>query len=139
MYSIPMSKRDARYSSKGHVFISQVTNTDALLKNLSTSGLCIETPGFIEVLPKERFTVNIIPEKEANINQFALEVESRWVKSKMKHSESGFVIVVPPGISGKDLLGQYLQYLAQQESIETSGNETSIDEKNGNFEDISPS
>ena len=129
-----MDKRDIRYSSKGHVFISQVTNTEALLKNLSTSGLCIENPGFIEVLPKERFTVDIIPEKDAKIDKFSLEVESRWVKAKMKQSESGFVIVVPPGISGKDLLGQYLHYLASQEN-----NEDSADEKSENFEDISPS
>ena len=143
MYIITMPKRDSRYSTKGHVYISQVTNTEALLKNLSSSGLCIESPGFIEVMPKERFSVDIVPEKDANIDKFTLEVESRWVKAKMKLSESGFVIVVPPGVSGKDFLEQYLQYLASQEGKENPDKENFYEEKSKEeekeFEDISPS
>ena len=113
-----MAKRESRFTSKGQVFISEVTNTDALLKNLSTSGLCIESTDVIDVLPKTRYSVDIIPEKESNIDQFSLEIESRWVKAKMKSSESGFVIVIPPGTSGKTVLEQYLAYLATQPSDE---------------------
>lgn len=109
-----MSARDTRFSSNGQVFISQVTNTDALLKNLSASGLCIETSGFVDILPKSRYSIDIIPEEDSNLDKFSLEIESRWVKAKMKSSESGFVIVVPPGTSGKTLLEQYLNYLATQ-------------------------
>jgi len=104
--------RKTRYEANGKVFFAEVSNTEAVLKNLSNSGLCIETPGFLEVVPKGRFSLNIVPEEESNLNQFDLEVESRWVKAKMKTSESGFVIVVPPDTSVEALLEQYLQFLA---------------------------
>ena len=104
--------RKTRYEAKGKVFFAEVSSTEAVLKNLSNSGLCIETPGFLEVVPKGRFSLNIVPEEESNLNQFDLEVESRWVKAKMKTSESGFVIVVPPDTSVEALLEQYLQFLA---------------------------
>ena len=110
-----MAERDTRFHSKGQIFISEVTNTSALLKNLSTSGLCIESPGFVDILPKTRYSVEIVPEEDSNLNKFSLEIESRWVKAKMKSSESGFVIVVPPGTSGKALLEQYIHFLASQE------------------------
>ena len=113
-----MAERDTRFTSNGEVFISEVTNTEALLKNLSASGLCIEAPGFMEVLPKNRYSIDIIPEKEAHMDKFSLEIESRWVKAKMKSSESGFVIVVPPGTTGKTLLEQYLSFLSSQSDNE---------------------
>ena len=117
-----MAERDTRFNSNGQVFISQVTNTDALLKNLSTSGLCLESPGFMDVVPKSRYSIDIIPEKEANMEKFSLEIESRWVKQKMKSSESGFVIVVPPGTEGKTILEQYLDYLSDQPESEAADN-----------------
>ena len=126
-----MSERNNRFNSNGQAYISEVTNTDALLKNLSASGLCIESPGFIEVLPKNRYSIDIIPEKESNIDAFSLEIESRWVKAKMKTSESGFVIVVPPDTSAKTILQQYLDYLEGQENTE----EQSDTEEQENTED----
>ena len=109
-----MADRDTRFSTKGEVFISEVTNTEALLKNLSSSGLCIQSPTFMEVVPKSRYSVDIVPEKDSHIDKFSLEIESRWIKAKMKSSEVGFVIVVPPGTSGKSVLEQYLKFLASQ-------------------------
>ena len=113
-----MAERNPRFTSKGQVYISEVTNTDALLKNLSASGLCIESAGFMDVLPKSRYSIDIIPEKESHIDQFSLEIESRWVKAKLNASESGFVIVVPPGSAGKIFLEQYLKFLASQADAE---------------------
>ena len=109
-----MPERDTRFNSKGQIFISQVTNTSALLKNLSSSGLCMESPDYVEIIPKTRYSVDIIPEEDSNLDPFSLEIESKWVKAKMKSSESGFVIVVPPGTSGEALLDQYLQFLSSQ-------------------------
>jgi hypothetical protein len=110
-----MAERDPRFSSGGKVHIAEVANTEAVLKNLSNSGLCIESNGFLEMIPKSRYSVDIIPEKESNIDKFNLEVESRWVRAKKQSSESGFVIVIPPGTSGKEVLAQYLAYLAGKE------------------------
>jgi hypothetical protein len=111
-YIVNMAERDPRFLAKGHVHIAEVTNTEAVLKNLSNSGLCIESNGFLEIAPKSHYTVDIIPEKESNIDKFNLEVESRWVRTKKQSSESGFVIVIPPGTSGKEVFEQYLAYLA---------------------------
>ena len=117
-----MSERNNRFNSNGQVYISEVTNTDALLKNLSASGLCIESPDFLDVVPKTRYSVDIVPEKESNIDNFSLEIESRWVKAKMKKSESGFVIVVPPETPVKAILEQYLHYLETNSDTEEQEN-----------------
>ena len=118
-----MSERNTRFNSKGKVYISEVPNTEALLKNLSASGLCIESQGFMDIIPKTRCSIDVIPEKDSNIDKFSLEIESRWVKAKMNSSESGFVIVVPSGTSGNALLEDYLQYLATRHNTETDETE----------------
>ena len=118
-----MAERNTRFTSKGQVYISQVSNTEAVLKNLSASGLCIESHDFIDVLPKTRYSIDIVPEKDSNIDKFSLEIESRWVKAKMKSSESGFVIVVPSGTSAKVLFEQYLNFLSSQPDAAIEGNE----------------
>jgi D-mannonate dehydratase len=110
-----MAGRGKRYQAKGQIYIAEIDNADTLLKNLSSSGLCIKKQGFMDVMPKTRYSVEITPEEESKIEKFDLEIESKWVKAKMKSSESGFVIVVPPGSSKKELLEQYLNYLKEQE------------------------
>jgi hypothetical protein len=92
--------------------MAEVLNTEALLKNLSSSGLCIESGEFMGIVPKTRYSIDIVPEEESKIGQFQLEIESRWVKTKKQSSESGFVIVIPPGTDGKTVLEQYLTYLS---------------------------
>jgi len=116
-----MAERGPRYSSKGRVFVAEVENTDALLKNLSNSGLCIESNKFMDIVPKARYSVDIIPEEESNLEKFNLEIESRWIKSKMKNSESGFVIVIPSGTE-KEVLERYLAYLASVPGSEIEEN-----------------
>ena len=123
-----MGDRNTRFTSNGQVFISEVSNTDAMLKNVSASGLCMESKGFMDVVPNTRYSVDIIPEKDANLDKFSLEIESRWVKAKMKSSESGFVIIIPPGTSGKTLLEQYIGFLATR----TEGKETTEDYEENN-------
>ena len=120
-----MAERNTRFNSNGQVFISQVANTDVLLKNLSASGLCIESQKLMEIVPNTRVSVDIVPEKESNIDKFSLEIESRWIKTKLRSSESGFIIVVPPGTSGRTLLEQYLKYLEEQaeEQVEEEEND----------------
>jgi hypothetical protein len=111
--------RDPRFPTQGRVYVAEVLNTDALLKNLSSSGLCIESKEFMGVVPKTRYAVDIIPEEKSKIGQFKLEVESRWVKTKKQSSESGFIIVIPPGTDGKAVLEQYLAYLSSHTQSDT--------------------
>jgi hypothetical protein len=104
--------RDERFEAKGRVYIAEVLNTEALLKNLSSSGLCIASENFLEVVPKTRYSAEIVPEGDSNLERFKVELESRWVRTKRQSSESGFVIVIPPGAENKEVLEQYLAFLA---------------------------
>jgi hypothetical protein len=63
------------------------------------------------IVPTTRYTADIVPEKESNLETFKLEIESRWVRAKKQHSESGFVIVLPPGSKEAEDLKNYLAYL----------------------------
>jgi hypothetical protein len=120
-----MGDRNTRYKTKGQVYIAEVSNTEALLKNLSSSGLCLHGPEFLQIMPKARYLVDIIPEKESNLDKFHLEIESRWVKAKMKSSESGFVIVIPPGGPGKTVFEKYLEFLSSQAAVKEPENDPS--------------
>jgi hypothetical protein len=104
--------RDARFEAKGRVYIAEVLNTEALLKNLSSSGLCITSKDFLEVVPKTRYSAEIVPEGDSKLEKFKVELESRWVRAKKQRSESGFVIVIPPGTADKQMLEQYLAFLS---------------------------
>jgi hypothetical protein len=114
-YTYGMGVRHPRYDAKGRVYIAEVSNTELLLKNLSASGLCVESQEFVGVLPSARYSVDIVPEEEAGLDQFKLEIESRWIRSQKRGSESGFVIVIPPGSEGTQALERYLAFLAEAE------------------------
>jgi hypothetical protein len=100
----------------------EVPNTEALIKNLSASGMCITGTGCMDMVPKKRYSVNIIPEEDSNVGEFSLEIESRWVRAKISSSESGLVIIIPPGASKHEALEQYLCYLAAQPDSEETEN-----------------
>jgi hypothetical protein len=107
-------QRDTRFETKGRVYIAEVRNTEALLKNLSSSGLCITSEDFLEVVPKTRYSAEIVPEGDSKVEKFNVELESRWVRAKKQRSESGFVIVIPPGTENREVLEQYLAFLADK-------------------------
>ena len=119
-----MGSRHPRYGSKGRVYIAEVSNTELLLKNLSASGLCVESEGFMDVLPSGRYSVDIVPEEDAKLDQFKLEIESRWIRTQKRSSESGFVIVIPPGSKGTQALDRYLAFLAEVEKETGQANNT---------------
>jgi hypothetical protein len=106
------TRKDARYPSAGKVYIAEVPNTEALLKNLSASGLSLESGEFLDIVPKAQYSVDIVPEEDSNLDKFTLNLESRWIKTNQKRSESGFVIVIPPGADAS-ILQKYLAYLAE--------------------------
>jgi hypothetical protein len=64
--------------------------------------------------------IAIIPEKETNIEQFRLEIESRWVKLRKSTMESGFSIIVP--FDQKEFK-DYLEYLSQKDRNDTTPKE----------------
>jgi hypothetical protein len=108
------SRKDPRYPSKGQVFIAEVPNTEAVIQNLSTGGFCIKSSQFIDVVPNANYQIDVVPEEDANMGKFTINAVSKWIRTQTQRSESGFVIVIPPGNPGKELLDKYLEYLAQQ-------------------------
>jgi hypothetical protein len=107
------TRKTPRFETRGKVYIAEVLDTDAIVKNLSASGLCLESPEFMNVVPNAKYTVDLVPEKESEMDPFKIDIESRWVRTTQAKSESGFVIVVPPGTPGESLLKQYLEFLEQ--------------------------
>jgi hypothetical protein len=110
-------RRGPRYESGGQVYITEVLDTRAVLKNLSACGLCIESEEFMNITPLSKYTVDVLPEKEANIKPFSVDVESKWIRTRKDRSESGFVIVVSPETSAEELLNKYLYFLSKHAKI----------------------
>jgi hypothetical protein len=111
------ARQNPRYESGGQVYIAEVLDTNAVLKNLSSSGICIESEEFMNIVPHSKYTVNVFPEKESNINSFTIDIESKWIRTKKDLSESGFIIIIPPGSSAKKLLNEYLNFLSQHSKL----------------------
>ncbi|MHC6204428.1 hypothetical protein ACYULU_14715, partial [Breznakiellaceae bacterium SP9] len=83
--------------SRAAVLISGLSSKESGLKDLRLSGLRIRTAAFLGMLPNSHYTIGIIPEEEANVEKFALTIESRRIRVNPMYSESGFLIIVPPG------------------------------------------
>ena len=90
--------------------------TEASLRDLSLHGLSIKSDGFINVEPNSSYVIAVIPEKETNIKEFQLEIESRWVKINKSKMESGFSVMVP---FNKAEFQDYLDYLALKGEVQT--------------------
>jgi hypothetical protein len=111
------TRKDTRYEAGGQVYIAEVLDTKAVLKNLSASGLCLESSEFMDIIPHSKYTVNVLPEEESNVDPFTIDIESKWIRTKKDRSESGFVIIIPPGTSGSELLDEYLNFLSKHAKI----------------------
>jgi hypothetical protein len=105
-------RADLRYGTDGQAYITQVLNGPAVLKNLSAGGMCIQCNQFVIVAPGEKYTIDVLPEKNAQVERFSLDVESRWVCARINYCEMGFAIVVSPGTPAEAQLKRYLDFLA---------------------------
>ncbi|MDR1930475.1 MAG: hypothetical protein LBQ44_07590 [Treponema sp.] len=104
-------RKDPRYSSNAQVFIAEVPDTEAVIKNLSVGGLCVKSSAFIDVVLNRIYKIDVVPEASSSLKKFTVNAKSRWIRAQAARSESGFVIVIPPGNPGKALFDQYLKYL----------------------------
>jgi hypothetical protein len=111
------TRKNPRYESGGQIYIAEVLDARAVLKNLSACGLCIESKEFMDIVPHSKYTVDVLPEKESNIKPFSVDIESKWIRTKKDHSESGFVIVVSPGTSAEEFLNEYLNFLSKHAKV----------------------
>lgn len=107
-------RKELRFVSNALVYVIDKSNTEteANLRDLSLGGLSIRSDSYIDIEPNSSCMVVIIPEKETNLKEFKLEIESKWIKLKKAQMESGFSILV--GFDEKEYK-EYLEYLHEKE------------------------
>ena len=98
-------RKERRYSASARV---QMNEAVLLLKDVSLSGGCIQSDEFLEIVPNGNYTILIIPEAESRVDTFEVDIVSRWVRMKRNGSETGFIVVVPPG---NRVMEHYIKYL----------------------------
>jgi hypothetical protein len=106
-------RKTIRYPSFAHARIPGLSGTDALLKDLSVTGCCVEYTMFVDVKSGDAYNIEIIPEKASNIEQFVLPVEVRWVRPDGYSCDIGFTVLASP--KGKSFQ-RYVDYLTWRSS-----------------------
>jgi hypothetical protein len=106
-------RKNSRYRTLAKAKIAGVFEGDALLKDISITGCCIECTMQVDISPNVQYKLTVIPENAAKISQFELLIESRWVRYGEYTCEIGFSIVASP--KGK-LFARYVDYLAWRSS-----------------------
>ena len=106
-------RNELRFLSNALVYVVDKSNkeAEASLRDLSEHGLSIKCENYINVEPNSSYVVAVIPEEEAKIGKFQLEIESKWVKLNKLQMESGFSVVVS---FGEKEFKDYLEYLDQK-------------------------
>ena len=103
------NRKNTRYPTLARALIHEVFDGEALLKDLSITGCCVEYTMLVDIKENTRYRVQIIPDSAAKIDPFDLQVESRWLRVGGYSCEIGFSIIVSP--KGKDFQ-HYVDYLA---------------------------
>jgi hypothetical protein len=104
-----------RYRAVCRAHIDSAPKFDAVLKNLSITGCCLECNLNSDKLnPSNVYKIGIEPEKSAHISEFELEVECRWIRKKNETCEVGFHILDFP--KGKSFQS-YVDYLAYYSTL----------------------
>jgi hypothetical protein len=103
------NRKSTRYPTLARALIPEVFDGEALLKDLSITGCCVEYTMFVDIKQNSPYKLQIIPDSAAKIDSFDLQVESRWIRSGGYSCEIGFTIMVSP--KGRDFQ-RYVDYLA---------------------------
>ena len=111
-------RKEMRFGSNALVYLvdSSKKETKAHLKELGLNGLSIRSDDYIDIEPKNNYTITIVPEKESKIKQFQLDIRSRWVKLNKSKMEAGFSVKGP--LSNSEFQ-DYLEYIAMRGKIKT--------------------
>jgi hypothetical protein len=81
---------------------------EALLKNISVGGFCMESRTYAALGVGEQYIINITPENNSRLSSFDLEIEVRWIKSTEKNFMTGLLIINP---SSNRSLEKYIEYI----------------------------
>jgi hypothetical protein len=102
-------RKNTRYQTTARAIIKGVSTEEALLKDISVTGCCLETAAFTEIKPNAHYTLKIIPESAAEIDLFFLSVEAKWKVNRADSFEFGFDIVKSPK---RKQFQNYVDYLS---------------------------
>jgi hypothetical protein len=103
------NRKHIRYPTLARAIIPEIFDGEALLKDISITGCCVEYTMFVDVQPNVQYKVRILPDSAARVDPFDLFVESRWVRAGGYSCEIGFAITTSP--KGRDFQ-RYVDYLA---------------------------
>jgi hypothetical protein len=110
-----IKRKSVRFPAHARARIPRVLEEDALLKNLSITGCCIECTTMVNIQLDTVYKMEIIPEAASNVGSFELSVESRWIHMGGYSCEMGFMISSFP--KGK-LFQRYVDYLSWRSQYE---------------------
>jgi hypothetical protein len=102
-------RKNVRYPTLARALIPGLFDGEAMLKDISITGCCVEYTMFVDVKPNTHYKVQIIPDSASGIGSFELEVKTCWVRAGGYSCEIGFAITVSP--KGKEFM-RYVDYLA---------------------------
>ena len=111
-------RNELRFLSNALVYVvdEEKNETKASLRDLSQSGLSIQSDTYIDIEPNSSYVIAIIPEKETNLEKFQVEIETRWIKLNKSKMESGFSVMLP---FNKTEFEDYLEFLAMRGKVQT--------------------
>jgi hypothetical protein len=104
-------RKEVRYPADTPARIEAI---ELRLKDLSLAGGRIQSREFLDIVPNGSYTIVIAPEAEAHLEEFEVEIVSRWMRIKRTGFETGFVIVVPPGSTAVE---RYIEFLKTQHEL----------------------
>ena len=111
-------RKSPRYKTQAQARIPNILEGENLVRDISITGCCIEYPVIdysvlAEIKPETVYQLEIMPEKNAKIDNFVLEVEVIWLRSEGNSGVIGFNVVASP--KGKEFQ-YYVDYLAYRSS-----------------------
>ncbi|MDR1930641.1 MAG: PilZ domain-containing protein [Treponema sp.] len=106
-------RKNRRYPSIACARVPDAFSGDALLKDLSVTGCCIECTMHIDIDLGSVHRITIYPEENSKIGNFTLTVECKWIRSGSYSCGIGFGIKESP--RGKTFQ-RYVDYLSWRSS-----------------------
>jgi hypothetical protein len=102
-------RKHVRYPTIARVLVKDLAESEALLKDLSVTGCCVEYTINVDVKPHANYKIEVFPESAAQIGKFDLDCECRWVQNGGYSCEVGFSVLASP--KGKPFQ-RYVDYLS---------------------------
>jgi hypothetical protein len=102
-------RKNLRYPTLARARIRGISGDEALLKDLSITGCCVESLSYPEIKLNIRYRIEVMPEVASKIGGFELLAESKWFRTIGYSYEIGFAILESP--KGRSFQ-RYVDYLS---------------------------